>query len=175
MRFTALIYLVTLSLTLGQATAFAQDGQGTEAFIISGLQGENVYPFESAEMAVLFRNFDTITREVTNLPNGIRTVTRSSDPDVMGALVSHVHGMINRVEQGDDPKVVIQSPTLGRFFELADDMNTFIEMTDDGIVVEQTSNNPELVIALQTHAAEVTELSDHGIQAVRDQMSRRGE
>nr|MDA3858198.1 hypothetical protein [Roseovarius sp.] len=66
-------------------------------------------------------------------------------------------------------------PTLGRFFELADDMYTFIEMTDDGIVVEQTSNNPELVIVLQTHAAEVTELSDHGIQAVRDQMSRRGD
>lgn len=175
MRFSIHFFLVIVSVLLGQPAAFAQEGQGDEEFIISGLQGENVYPFESDEMAVLFRNFDTITREVTNLPNGIRTVTRSSDPDVMSTLVSHVHGMINRVEQGDDPKVVIQSPTLGRFFELADDMNTFIEITDEGIVVEQTSTNPELVITLQTHAAEVTELSDRGIQAVRDQISRRGE
>ena len=45
-----------------------------------GLQGANATPEESAELAVMFRNFETLTREVTELPDGIRTVTRSSTP-----------------------------------------------------------------------------------------------
>ena len=32
-----------------------------------GLRGENATQEESAELAVVFRNFDTITREVENL------------------------------------------------------------------------------------------------------------
>lgn len=51
-----------------------------------GLQGENASAQEGADRAVMFNNFDTITREVENLPNGIRTVTRSSDPAVMDGM-----------------------------------------------------------------------------------------
>lgn len=150
-------------------------GHGHDMANMPGLQGENAYPFESAELAVLFMNFETITREVTNLPNGIRTVTRSSDPEVMDVLVSHVHGMINRVEQGDNPKIRIQSPTLDTFFEHADDMTSSIELTDEGIVVVQTSDNPKLIEAMHKHAAEVTELADRGMAAVHEQMMRRYE
>jgi hypothetical protein len=67
-------------------------------------------------VAVLFNNYDTITRKVENLPNGIRTVTRSSDADVMDALVNHSVGMIDRVGQLDAPKILIQSTTLDIFF-----------------------------------------------------------
>lgn len=81
-----------------------------------GLQGVNATPEESAELSVLFRNFETITRELENLPDGIRAVTGSSQPDVMDALVSHVVGMIDRVDQLDDPKIRIQSPTLDILF-----------------------------------------------------------
>ena len=54
------------------------DGTGHDEVNMPGLRGQNATPEESAELAVLFRNFETITREVTELPNGIRTVTRSS-------------------------------------------------------------------------------------------------
>ena len=50
----------------------------------------------------MFHNFQTFTRKVTNLPDGIRTVTRSADSEVMAALVSHVTSMISRVENLDD-------------------------------------------------------------------------
>lgn len=152
-----------------------RDGHGHDEVNMPGLQGENVYPHESEELAILFRNFETITREVTNLPDGIRTVTRSSDAEVMDALVSHVHGMINRVEQGDDPKIIIQSPTLSTFFEFADDIESFIDLTDDGIVVVQTSDNLELVAAMHKHAAEVSELADRGMEAVHEQMMQRNQ
>jgi hypothetical protein len=135
-----------------------------------GLRGANATPDESAELAVMFRNFETITRDVTNLPNGIRTVTRSTDEDVMDQLVSHVFGMIRRVADKDDPEIIIQSPILDIFFERGDEIETEIKLTDEGIVVIQKSKDPELIAALQEHAAEVTDLADRGMAAVHERM-----
>jgi hypothetical protein len=150
------------------------DGTVHDEVNMPGLQGENATPEESAELAVMFRNFQTFTREVTNLPNGIRTVTRSSDPEVMAALVSHVTGMIARVENKDDPKIFIQSPTLDIFFERGDGITSDIEVTDEGIVVVQTSTDPEVVAAMQTHAAEVSDMAARGMQAVHEMMMKQG-
>jgi len=146
------------------------DGTGHDEINMPGLRGKNATPEESAEIAVLFRKFETFTREVTNLPNGIRTVTRSSDEEVMDQLVSHVFGMIQRVEDKDDPEIIIQSRTLDIFFQRGDKIATEIELTNEGIVVTQTSQDPELVTALQKHAAEVTDMADRGMQAVHEKM-----
>lgn len=149
------------------------DGTGHDEVNMPGLRGEDATPEESAELAVMFRNFQIIDRTVENLPNGIRTVTTSSDEDVMAVLVSHVTGMINRVEEARDPKIFIQSPTLDIFFERPEAITTQIDITDAGIVVVQTSDDPEMVEALQIHADEVTAMADRGMAAVHDMMMRR--
>jgi hypothetical protein len=146
------------------------DGMKHDEVNMPGLQGRNATPEQSAELAVMFRNFETISREVTNLPNGITTATRSSDPTVMDRLVAHVYGMIRRVEDKDDPKIFIQSRTLDIFFARGDEIDTEITLTDDGIVVTQTALDPALVAALRTHAAEVTAMADRGMQAVHEMM-----
>lgn len=148
-------------------------GMGHDMATMPGLRGLDATPEESTELAVMFRNFQRISREVTNLPDGIRTVTRSDDPEVMAVVTSHVVGMIGRVEEGRDPKVFIQSPTLDILFERRDRIVTDIENTEDGIVVTQTSDDPEVVAALQTHAAEVTDMVDRGMAAVHEAMMRR--
>ncbi|MEH6835936.1 hypothetical protein [Falsihalocynthiibacter arcticus] len=148
------------------------DGTGHDEVIMPRLRGTNASPEESAELAVMFRNFETISREVTVLPNGIRTVTRSSDEDVMAELISHVTGMINRVEEGDDPEIIIQSRTLDILFARGDRIQTEIEVTDTGIVVIQTSDDTEVVEALHVHAAEVSDMADRGMQAVHEMMMR---
>ena len=162
--------------------AFAQMGHGMgmghghgqhDEFTMPGLRGEDATETESAEMAIMFRNFQTLERTVENLPNGIRTVTSSSDPETMDALVSHVTGMIQRVEEGRDPKVFIQSPTLDIFFQKGEGLVNEIEVNDNGIVVTQTSDDPELVAALQTHAAEVTDMANRGMQAVHERMMQQ--
>ena len=149
-------------------------GTGHDEVNMPGLRGENATPEESAELAVMFRNFRTFTREVTNLPDGIRTVTQSSNPEVMASLVSHVTGMIGRVETMDDPKIYIQSPTLDIFFQRGDAIKSEIEVTEEGIVVVQTSTDPEVVAALQTHAAEVSDMAARGMQAVHEMMMKSG-
>lgn len=157
----------------GHGHMHGADGTGHDMVNMPGLRGENATPKESAELAILFRNFRTLSREVENLPNGIRTVTRSSDPAVMEALVSHAVGMIDRVGQQDDPKIFIQSPTLDMFFARGDRILSDVEVTEEGLVVIQTSDDPELVDAMQVHAAEVTAMADRGMQAVHEMMMQR--
>lgn len=158
---------------LGGGHMHGADGTGHDEVNMPGLRGLNATPEESVELAVMFRNFETITREVTNLPNGIRTVTRSSDEAVMADLVSHVVGMIGRVETGEDPKIFIQSPTLDIFFARGDSIYSEIDVTDEGIVVLQTSDDPEVVAALQLHASEVSDMAERGMQAVHEMMMQR--
>ena len=92
----------------------------------------------------------------------------------MNALTSHVVGMIGRVETGDDPKIMIQSSTLDIFFQRGDALTTEIDVTDEGIIVVQTSDDPELVEAMHQHAAEVSAMADRGMQAVHEMMMAGG-
>lgn len=138
-----------------------------------GLRGRDATPQESMELAIMFRNFRTLSRTVENLPNGIKTVTTSSDPETLDALISHVAGMITRVEEKRDPQIFIQSPTLDIFFERGDAIETDIEIGDAGIIVTQTSEDPELVAAMHIHAAEVTDMVERGMMAVHEKMMER--
>lgn len=147
-------------------------GMGHEEHNMPGLRGTNTTDAETAEMQTLFRNFTLIDREVSNLENGIYSITTTSDPDTFNALVSHVTGMIARVEAGDDPQVIIQSPTLDVFFMRGENIETEIEVVENGIAVTQTSSDPELVAALHHHAAEVSDMVDRGMQAVHERMMK---
>ena len=149
------------------------NGMGHDIKNMPGLRGANASQAESDVLAVMFENFDTISREVTNLPNGIRTVTRSSDEAVMAVLVSHIIGMIDRVERGDDPQIFIQSPTLDILFLNGAEMQSQIDVTDEGIVVVRTSTDPDVVAALHIHAAEISDMADRGMQAVHEAMMQR--
>ncbi len=157
----------------GHGRHHGADGTGHDMVNMPGLKGLNATPEESAELATLFRNFQKIDRTVKNLPNGIRTETYTKDEELRAVVVSHVTGMLQRVEEGRDPKVMIQSPTLDILFKRRDKIKTEIETTDDGIAVTQTSDDPEVVKALQTHAAEVTAMVDRGMDAVHEMMMKR--
>lgn len=150
-----------------------RDGSGHDMTNMPGLRGVDATPEESAELAVMFNNFESISRSVEILPNGIRTITSSTDEMVMDTLISHVSGMITRVEDDRDPQIFIQSSTLDILFERNDSIISEIEITGEGIVVVQTSDDPEVVAALQTHAGEVSDMADRGMEAVHDMMMRR--
>lgn len=157
----------------GHGHMHGADGTGHDMVNMPGLQGENATAEESAELALMFQRFQTLSREVENLPNGICTVTRSSDQQVMDALVSHTVGMIDRVGQMNDPKIFIQSPTLDIFFARGDRILSEVDVTDEGVIVVQTSDDPEMVAALHTHAAEVTAMVEQGMHAVHQMMMQR--
>ena len=132
------------------------------------MQGQDTTVQEEQELALMFANHQQIEREVILLPNGIDTLTESHSPELAAVLVGHVMGMIQRADEGRDPEVSIQSPTLDILFENRDTITTEIEITSRGIRVIQTSTDPATVEALQTHAGEVTDMVNRGMQAIHN-------
>jgi hypothetical protein len=120
-------------------------------------------------------NHDRIKRTVTNLPDGIRTTTESDDPEMAALIASHVAGMHERVREGRDPKLPIQSPTLRLIFRNRDKITTTHHATEKGIVVVQTSNDSETVAALQKHASEVSDLARRGMVAAHENIAKNAE
>ena len=129
---------------------------------------------EHQEIHDMFASHERIRRTVTNLPNGIRTVSESDDPELAAVLASHVTGMIERVKEGRDPQLPIQSPMLEIIFRNKDKIQTTIEATAKGIVVVQASSDAETAAALQNHAAEVSDLVKRGMIAAHEGMMKRG-
>jgi hypothetical protein len=123
-----------------------------------------------AQMAVihdLFMNHDRITRSVTNLPDGIRTVTESDDARIASLLKEHVASMERRVKAGDDPGLPMESRALRAIFQAYDKIQTKIEPTLKGVIVVQTSSDAQVVALLQQHALEVSDFVKMGMAAMR--------
>ena len=131
---------------------------------------------EMGDIHELFINHDRITRTVTNLPNGIRTVTESVDPRIAQLLKDHVTSMGQRVETGKDPGLPIESQALRSIYRNHDKIHTTLELTATGTIVIQTSTDQDTVAALQQHAAEVTDFVNEGMAAMRNAggMNHRG-
>ncbi len=119
---------------------------------------------------LLFNN-TKIRRSVTKLPDGIRTVTESDDPQVAQALKAHVASMSQRLQDGREFNIF--SNTLPVLFENRDKIVSKVETTEKGMVVTRTSTDAKVVAALQGHAGEVTELVQDGMVAMRRGMMTR--
>ena len=135
-----------------------------------GLQGIDTTETEVNDLKKIFQNHKEIKRTVTNIENGIKTETYSENLEIRAAIVSHVTAMITRIQEGRNPKVLIQSPTLDKLFNNYDKIETSIELTDTGIAVIQTSEDPKVAKLLQTHASEINDMVEKGMQAIHDRM-----
>jgi len=137
-----------------------------------GLRHDSATTAQLGVIHELIANHDRIRRTVTNLPDGIRTVTESDDPKVAGWIKTHVADMGRRVAAGDDPGLPIESPALHAIFRDKDKIRTTVETTEKGVAVVQTSNDASTVAELQKHAAEVTDLVQGGMTTVHTAMVR---
>lgn len=114
----------------------------------------------------LFIGHDQLTRTVTTLPDGIRTVTESSDARLAQLIKDHVKISNAQVVKGVDPGLPMESDALRTIFAHHADIRTTIETTAKGVVVTQTSSNAEAVAALQQHATEVSAFVKDGMAAM---------
>ena len=139
-----------------------------------GMHGGSATMGERRDIHGLLLDHDRIKRTVTNLPDGIRTVTESDDSEVAATIKRHVAEMGKRVEEGRDPGLPIESPALRSIFRDKDKIKTAYETTEKGIIVVQTSADASTVKALQDHAAEVTDLAQRGMVAAHEAMMKNG-
>ena len=89
-------------------------------------------------------------------------------------IKKHVAEMGQRVEEGRDPGLPIETPALHSIFRNKDKIKSTYEVTEKGVIVVQTSTDPTAVKALQDHAAEVSELAQRGMVAAHEAMMRNG-
>jgi hypothetical protein len=130
----------------------------------AGTQHDAAFAGDMQLVHGMLSGHESIKRTVTNLPNGIRTVTESDDAQVAQTIKAHVASMEKRLAEGRVFNLF--SPTLPVLFEKKDSIRTKVEMTDKGSAVTQTSDDPQVVAALQAHAVEVSELARDGMAAM---------
>lgn len=138
----------------------------------NGPAADDAFAGDMAVVHEMLAAHDKIARTVTNLHNGIRTVTESDDPHVAKEIKDHVASMAGRLNDGRVFNVA--SRTLPTIFANNEKIRTRIEQTPKGVIVTQTSTDPATVAALQAHAAEVSDLARGGTVALMRQMTANG-
>lgn len=117
----------------------------------------------------MFMRHGELRRSVEDIPGGIRTTTESDAPDLIAELQAHVSSMYSHLDQAAE--VTCMSSSLPTLFRRAPDYHRQITFTANGVVAEETSNDPQLTDAIRAHAREVTGFVADGMPAMmRDMM-----
>lgn len=105
---------------------------------------------------------EAIEREVEDIPGGVRTVTTSDDPEVAALIKKHVWQMKQRLEQGQPIRRM--DPLFREIFRHHDAIEMRIEEIPEGLIVTETSDDPEVVALIRQHAHEaVSEFVEEGM------------
>lgn len=113
--------------------------------------------------AEMFRRHGEITRTVDDIPGGVRTTTQSNAADLVAQLQAHVSGMYGRLDQGAE--VMCMSDSLPTLFRHSNGYRRALTLTANGVIAEETSDDPALTDAIRAHAREVSGFVANGMPA----------
>ena len=125
----------------------------------------NTMPEDRDIFHFLLENHKKITRTVTELDNGVKTVTESTAPEITAKLQEHVASMYKRVEDGRPLR--IWDELYREIFKHADKIKMELKNTENGISVTETSQDEYVVKLIQAHAKAVTGFSERGFEEAR--------
>lgn len=111
----------------------------------------------------LLRRHDTIRRAVENIPQGIRAVTESDDPEIAGLIRGHVQEMHRRLKEGFSLRH--WDPAFSEIFAQKDKVRMEVTETENGVEIVETSDDPNVVKLIQAHGVVVTSFVASGGRA----------
>lgn len=114
----------------------------------------------------LLLNHEKITRKVTELDNGVQTVTESDDPAITAKLQEHVASMHGRITDGRPLRM--WDELYQEVFKHHDKIEMVIEMTEKGVSVTETSDDPQVVKLIKQHAKVVSGFAKRGFEEARE-------
>ncbi len=155
---------------LSVTPAFAQQGGG----MMMGAGRDTATTAMMRLVHEMVMNHDKIRRTVTNLPNGVRTVTESDDPGMQSILREHVATTGELVRTSHDPNMPMETPVLRGVLRNGSNIQRVVARTPSGVMVTETSKDTATVGLLQRHAAEVTDLANRGMVAMHEAMMKNG-
>lgn len=116
--------------------------------------GMGVDPADMSRYMEMFNRHNEITRTVEEIPGGVRTTTQSNSPDLAAQLQAHVSSMYAHLDQSAE--VMCMSSSLPTLFRHANGYRRQLTFTPNGVVAEETADDPALTQAIRAHALEVT-------------------
>jgi hypothetical protein len=119
---------------------------------------------DMATIHALFADREKIERKVTTLPDGVETTTESDDPKVAARIVEHVYAMKNRMEK--QQPIHTCDPLFAELFANASNIRIDISKSSRGVIVKETSGDPNVVKLIQAHADTVSEFLNKGMPAM---------
>ena len=129
----------------------------------NGMMQEGMMSEDMRGIRFLLLNHEQIERRVENLKNGVKTWTTSDDPEIAAAIRRHVRQMKERMHQKKPIRQM--DPVFRELFEHADKVKLEYEDIGNGIIVMETSEDPQVVLLIQQHANRaVSEFVEQGMQ-----------
>jgi len=108
---------------------------------------------------------EQVTREVTEIPGGVKTVTESDDAAVATKIREHVRRMKARLEEGRP--IRMRDPLFAEIFRNADRITLRMEETARGVRVIETSDDPWVTRLIREHARVVDGFVARGREEAR--------
>ena len=147
---SAQILLIAL---IAVTPVFGQGGRG-------GMMHDSAHVEDMQVLHQLFDHRTEITRQVVRRPNGVETVTESTNPEVTRLLQTHVTSMLARVKDGRP--IHRRDPLFAELFRYADQIEVKYDVTPRGVRVIETSTDAYVVRLLQAHADVVSAFIANG-------------
>jgi hypothetical protein len=120
----------------------------------------------------LLENHKAIRREIKHLPNGLEATTESDDPKVAAMIKDHTVAMQKRVRTKS--AVRVWDPVFVDLFKNGHLVTMQYTETEKGVKIVETSDDPETVMLLKSHAEGVSEFVREGFEASKRETKRYG-
>lgn len=131
----------------------------------AGMHGPGMRGLMRDAMTLLHNN-DKLTRSTVDIENGVRTISRTSDPDLLNVLQRHPRAMYKHYEQGG--AVRRRDPLFRELARVSDRVHMSFRDLKDGIEVTVTGDDEESVSLVRKHAEKVTEFVTRGPAAMHE-------
>ena len=114
----------------------------------------------------LLRHHDQIERELTRLPDGIRSLTTSANPEIVSLLHDHVPAMHHRLEENFGLR--FWDPAFPEIFAQREKVRMEVTLVPNGVLVEETSEDPNVVTLIQAHGIVVSLFVQRGFAQAQE-------
>lgn len=166
MKKPTIFAVLICSSLLWVGTAWSQPGAGRgrgAGFPGRGAGGHGHDERHAADQQVfhfLLENHERITRTVTELQNGVETLTESEVPAIADKIKEHVEWMQYRIENTNP--IRMRDPLFAEIFRQTDKIKMIHEDTEKGVKVTETSDDPYVAKLIQAHAKAVSGFVERG-------------
>lgn len=128
-------------------------------------KGKEDHQVDRQTFQYLLAHRKEITRKVTDLANGVETVTESKNREVAAKIQEHAAAMHRRLEEGRP--IHMRDPLFREIFRHADKIQMRVEKTARGVKVRETSADAYVASLIQAHARVVSAFLAKGHEEVR--------